>query len=55
MDGRYVGAKSLEHSVALAGLCGDDGENVDHVGVPLCCVAMIGRRLQPFPVELNRA
>ena len=30
MDRRHIGAKGLQYGVALAGLGGDDGEDVDH-------------------------
>ena len=35
VDGRHVGAEGGEHLIALAGLGGDDGENMDHGWQPL--------------------
>ena len=36
VDRRHVGAEMPQHLVALAGLGGYDGDNVNHVSV-LCC------------------
>jgi hypothetical protein len=35
MDGRHVEAELGEHRLALAGLRGDDGEDMQHVAAPV--------------------